>query len=256
MSEMPPQMSEFDLESRQLNELNNFRQGTQPMRTRPFTHFFWDLMMWRHIKDSAFIFGSGLTLLIALTYFSIISVFAYASFGVIILTGTLVFGRQLVFSFQQRTDVPHPFQHILDCSSVISPEYVHQQVDNILHPFNRSLTRMRNLYLADSLAETLKMAFYMYLLTYIGAWFNLMTLVIMGWVGAFTIPKIYTMYRRQIDGVLNMFMGYFRQIRDRISAAFYRQRERVMSKRSAKIEPTLLQKKVTIKQEVKTEKVQ
>jgi len=36
-------------------------------------------------------------------------------------------------------------------------------------------------------------------MTYVGAWFNLLTLAMIVWVMAFVVPKIYVLYRTQID---------------------------------------------------------
>ena len=38
--------------------------------------------------------------------------------------------------------------------------------------------------------DSIKFGLSLWLLTYIGSWFNAMTLVILSWVGLFTIPKV------------------------------------------------------------------
>ena len=39
--------------------------------------------------------------------------------------------------------------------------------------------------------DTLKFGLCLYLLTFLGAWFNALTLVTLVWVAAFTLPKLY-----------------------------------------------------------------
>jgi len=269
---LPPPMAEFDMDSRRDHSvINNSeveyqplqpapqlqqeqQQAVKPIQLRPVINVMRDLFLWRNIKDSGIIFTTGLTLMAALSYFSFISIFSYLSLAILILTGALVFGRQLVFALQQRSG-PHPFQRVLERDIVIQPEYVHQQVDAILQPVNQQLIRMRNLYLADSLAETLKMGLYMYILTYIGSWFNLMTLLMIGWVMAFSVPKLYLINRRQIDRLMDSARLRLRGIQSRIQSQFNAQRDRIRNRGSGKnnVETSKTERTVTYK---KTEKVQ
>ena len=41
--------------------------------------------------------------------------------------------------------------------------------------------------------DTIKFGLSLWGLTYIGSWFNAMTLIILAWVAAFSIPKLYKM---------------------------------------------------------------
>lgn len=229
-------------------------QATQPIQKRPLMNVVRDLVMWRNIRNSAATFGIGLIAIAAFMYFSFITVFAYTSLAVIIVAGSFVFGRQMLFTFQQKT-APHPFHKIMKKEQIVQPEYVHEQLDNVLHSINTSLVKMRNLYLADSLAETLKMALYMYILTYIGHWFNLMTLVMMGWIMAFSTPKVYMMFRPQIDALWNKIAMTLRSVETRMTEMFNQQKEKIMNKRAARNDTTtqVRTEKTTIK---KVEKVQ
>lgn len=197
----------------------------------PTNASFSELVMWRDIKKSAVAFTAGLVILSALSCFSLITVFAYTSLAVIIMVGSFVFGRQLLFTFQHRIE-PHPFKSQLDRNVVLNPEAVHRSLDAVLKPLNHALVRVRNLYLADSLAETLKWALYMYLLTYVGRWFNLLTLVIILWVAAFVIPPIRWIFRTQIDAGTKVVMGHVHQVQNKASAIYQDQRQKIMNKKS------------------------
>ena len=72
---------------------------------------------------------------------------------------------------------------------------------------------MRNLFLADSLGQSLKAALVIYLTTYLGAWFNLLTLAMVMWVTIFTMPKLYTMNRPMIDRGIAIISGNVRRLR-------------------------------------------
>jgi hypothetical protein len=42
----------------------------------------------------------------------------------------------------------------------------------------------------ENMLDSIKFGLSLWLLTYIGSWFNAMTLIILSWVGLFTIPKV------------------------------------------------------------------
>jgi predicted negative regulator of RcsB-dependent stress response len=50
---------------------------------------------------------------------------------------------------------------------------------------------------------SLKFGLFLWVLTYIGSWFNGMTLVIIAVIGVFTLPKVYKTYQVQIDDQVN-----------------------------------------------------
>ena len=46
------------------------------------------------------------------------------------------------------------------------------------------------MFFVEDWIESLKFGLSLWFLTYLGGWFNAMTLAIMAWVGLFTIPKV------------------------------------------------------------------
>lgn len=228
-------------------------------RHRPANYAVADILLWKNAKDSAMVFSLGAFLLFCLTRFSLITLVAYSSLAVLTLVGGWVFVKQMMLTFQKTstkadgaapTPAPsHPFHKQLQREVVIPPDYAHQTLDSVLQPINSTLLRMRNLYLADSLAQTLKLAFFMYMLTYVGRWFNLLTLVSIGWVLAFVVPRVYTMYRPQIDGGLKKMEGQARMASDKVMTVFNQQKDKMMhGKNTAAAADT----SATYKSEVKT----
>ncbi len=55
---------------------------------------------------------------------------------------------------------------------------------------NFVLLELRKLFFVEDWIESLKFGLSLWFLTYVGGWFNAMTLFIMAWVGLFTIPKV------------------------------------------------------------------
>merc|ERR1711950_37000 len=83
---------------------------------------------------------------------------------------------------------------------------------------NASLVELRRLFLVESMADSVKFGLSLWVLTYIGSWFNAMTLVLMSWVGLFTIPKVYINNKTQIDPVLDKIKAQLNEISGKVTA--------------------------------------
>ncbi|XP_077645260.1 reticulon-2 [Lonchura striata] len=79
----------------------------------------------------------------------------------------------------------------------------------------RTLTR---LFLVHSVPESLKFAFLFYLLTYVGAAFNGLTLLAAGVVCAFTFPVLYQRHQAQIDQYTGLARSHLSHLRARLLA--------------------------------------
>jgi len=71
---------------------------------------------------------------------------------------------------------------------------------------NSTLGELRRLFLAESIIDTLKFGASLYGLTYIGSWFNLLTLLIVGWCALFALPKVYLNNQESVDETVGMVM--------------------------------------------------
>jgi len=66
--------------------------------------------------------------------------------------------------------------------------------------------------------DTIKFGLSLWLLTYVGSWFNAMTLVILGWIVAFTLPKVYLNNQAPIDEVLAKVMAQVEEVKGKVMA--------------------------------------
>ena len=57
---------------------------------------------------------------------------------------------------------------------------------------NKTGAALKETYLFKNLKKSLYFAVSMYCLTFVGALFNLSTVLILSWIGLFTIPKLYS----------------------------------------------------------------
>ncbi|KFB39704.1 hypothetical protein ZHAS_00007327 [Anopheles sinensis] len=137
------------------------------------------LIYWRDVKKSGVVFGGGLALLLAMSLFSLISVFSYLS--LLLLFGTISFRiYKNVLQAVQKTSEGHPFKEYLDMDLTLSQEKVQQLATVAVAHVNSVLTGLRRLFLVEDLVDSIKFGVLLYWLTYVGAIFNGITCVMIG----------------------------------------------------------------------------
>lgn len=176
------------------------------------------LIYWRDPKKSGPVFGIGLVLLIAMSCFSLISVFAYVS--LIALLGTICFRiYKNILQAVQKTSEGHPFQEFLELDLSLSQEKIQQIVTVGVAHLNALVAELRRLFLVEDLIDSIKFGLLLWCLTYLGAWFNGMTLVIIAFVALFTLPKVYENNKQTIDTNLDLVRSKITEITDKVKAA-------------------------------------
>lgn len=176
------------------------------------------LIYWRDPKKSGIVFGTILGVLLSLAYFSLISVLAYLS--LLVLSGTVIFRiYKTVLQAVQKTSDGHPFKDILDLDLVLPAEKVHEVADVAVAHANAALSELRRLFLVEDFVDSLKFGVLLWCLTYVGSWFNGMTLIIIGVVALFTLPKVYETNQEQIDQNLALVQAKITEITAKVKAA-------------------------------------
>uniref|UniRef100_A0A8C5DXL2 Reticulon n=1 Tax=Gouania willdenowi TaxID=441366 RepID=A0A8C5DXL2_GOUWI len=164
-----------------------------------------DLLYWRNVKQSGAVFSSVLLLLFSLTQFSVVSVGAYLALAA--LSASISFRiYKSVLQAVQKTDEGHPFKAYLEMEIALSQDQISKYADRILLYSNTCMKELRRLFLVQDLIDSLKFAVLMWLLTYVGALFNGLTLLILAVVSMFTMPLVYEKHQAQID----QYMGLIR----------------------------------------------
>lgn len=72
------------------------------------------------------------------------------------------------------------YRDILDLDLTLPAEKVHAVADVAVANANAAVSELRRLFLVEDLVDTLKFGVGLWCLTYLGSWFNGMTLVIIG----------------------------------------------------------------------------
>uniref|UniRef100_A0A3B3Q7C8 Reticulon n=1 Tax=Paramormyrops kingsleyae TaxID=1676925 RepID=A0A3B3Q7C8_9TELE len=152
------------------------------------------LLYWRDVKQTGLLLSAMLLLLLSLTQFSVVSVMAYLALAA--LSTTISFRvYKSVLQAVQKTDEGHPFKAYLEMEVALSPEQMQRYAETAQHYLNSSLKELRRLFLVQDLVDSLKFAVLMWLLTYVGALFNGLTLLIMAVVSMFSMPVVYEKYQ-------------------------------------------------------------
>merc|ERR1712227_783676 len=155
--------------------------------------------------------------LISICYYSLISVVAYCSLTALLAVLSLKVYTYVMVTFLKK-ETANPLAKFADISVSIPEDKVNSLANNATTKLNASLVELRRLFLVENMLDSIKFGLSLWVLTYIGSWFNAMTLVLMSWVGLFTIPKVYLNNKAQIDPVLDKVKAQLSEISGKVTA--------------------------------------
>ncbi|KAG8190494.1 hypothetical protein JTE90_006668 [Oedothorax gibbosus] len=153
---------------------------------------------WQDPKKSGIALGASLILLFSFKFCSVISVAAYLTLALLIVTVSFRIYKN-VLQAVQKSNEGHPFKEYLEMDIALSQDKVGQTVETLISHVNCVSSKLRSLILVEDLVDTIKLGVLAWCMTYIGAWFNGLTLVILAVVSMFTLPKVYETNKAQID---------------------------------------------------------
>ncbi|KAL1217540.1 Reticulon-like protein B21 [Cardamine amara subsp. amara] len=188
----PPRTDSF------ADEEDNFTQSQSKLQSLV------DLVMWRDVSRSALVFGSGTFLIISSSYandlnFSFISVVAYM--------GLIYLGLMFVLkSLIRRGMVEEEERHKV---VGVREEDVKRMLRLIMPYLNESLLQLRALFSGDP-STTLKMGVVLFVLARCGSSITLWNLAKFGFLGAFTVPKIFISYSTHFSAYGKFWVRRFR----------------------------------------------
>merc|ERR1712007_56397 len=160
------------------------------------------LLYWENPRDSGIACGSILVCLLAVRYISLISVIGNLSLALV--TATMSFRiYKSVLAAVNKTQEGHPFKQFLDIDVTLPADKVAEITDGLFAKLNSILAKLKSVLLVENVLESIKFAVAMYLLTYIGAIMNGLTIVTLAWIGIFSLPRVYRDNQKQIDEAIN-----------------------------------------------------
>ncbi|KAJ0266834.1 Reticulon-like protein B21 [Hirschfeldia incana] len=184
-------------------------RGTFEEKEENFTHSqsklqsLVDLVMWRDASRSALVFGLGTFLIVSSSYandlnFSFISVVAYM--------GLIYLGLMFVFKAVIRRGVVEEEMHR---GVGVREEDVKRMLRVVMPYLNESLLQLRALFSGDP-STTLKMGVVLFVLARCGSSITLWNLAKFGFLGAFTVPKIFISYSTHFSAYGKFWLRRFR----------------------------------------------
>ncbi|XP_045495378.1 reticulon-1 isoform X2 [Colias croceus] len=175
------------------------------------------LIYWRSAPRSGAALGAGLALLVALACCSVVSVLAYAS--LLALSAAVAFRiYKNVLQAVQKTNEGHPFKWLLEKDISVGVERAQSLAAAATAHCNAALHELRRLFLVEDLVDSLKFGVLLWCLTYVGACFNGITLIILGWIALFTLPKAYELNKAQVDANLEIARAKYHEITAKVRA--------------------------------------
>ncbi|NP_001297884.1 reticulon-3-B [Esox lucius] len=171
--------------------------------TKESTYCVMELVYWRDPKKSAVAFGMSLLVLLSLATFSVISVVSYLLLALLCVTITFRIYKSVLQAVQKSED-GHPFKALMEKDLTVKSENFRQFVDMSLTYLNHAIKQARHLLLVEDLVDSLKLAGFMWLMTYVGAVFNGITILILADVIFFSTPLVYEKNKTQIDKYIDL----------------------------------------------------
>uniref|UniRef100_A0A2K6EI09 Reticulon n=1 Tax=Propithecus coquereli TaxID=379532 RepID=A0A2K6EI09_PROCO len=153
-----------------------------------------DLLYWKDTRTSGVVFTGLMVSLLCLLHFSIVSVAAHVA--LLLLCGTISLRvYRKVLQAVHRGDGANPFQAYLDVDLTLTREQMERLSQQIAFRMVSTATQLRHFFLVEDLMDSLKLALLFYILTFVGAVFNGLTLLILGVIGLFTVPLLYRQHQ-------------------------------------------------------------
>lgn len=164
------------------------------------------VLHWKNPIETGIIFAIGATIILALTFFSIISVFAYTGLGLITGSSSIRAYKAVMkmLNMPQETKFDYVWNKVLDINVSISQQKMHDLIDSSLGSLNATLSFIKRVLLVEDKFATIAFGSFLYVLTYLGSWFNGMTLITLTFIALFTLPLVYDKNRAKIDGYANL----------------------------------------------------
>nr|XP_031314731.1 reticulon-2 isoform X1 [Camelus dromedarius] len=180
-----------------------------------------DLLYWKDTRTSGVVFTGLMVSLLCLLHFSIVSVAAHVALLLLCSTISLRVYRK-VLQAVHRGDGANPFQAYLDVDLTLTREQTERLSQQMASHVVSVAMQLRHFFLVEDLVDSLKLALLFYILTFVGAVFNGLTLSFWvsweGVIGLFTVPLLYRQHQAQIDQYVGLVTNQLSHIKAKIRA--------------------------------------
>ena len=176
------------------------------------------IVYWEDPIMSGAIFGSVLVVLLSLSSYSLITVVSYTCLTLLmVVLGVKVYSYVMVM-MKKAEPGSDPLAKVSAMAVTIPDDTITNMSPCIAGFINKTTTELRRLFLVEDMVDTIKFGLSLWLLTYIGSWFNMLTLLILAWVTLFSAPKLYVLNQAQVDEVMGQVMSQIEEVKGKVLA--------------------------------------
>lgn len=184
-----------------------------------------DLIYWKCLKKTGVVFAMTMLVLLSLKCYTVISVITF--FSMAVLTVALLYRVGMtVMGAIQKTGTENAFKHLLEKDTDIPKEKVAEVAEQCTEHLNCAVRHLKKLFLVEDIVDSIKFGVLLWVLSYAGAWFSFLTLLIIDVVLLFSLPKVYEDHQAVID-------EYFGLARTKVGEVL----DQVKSKLPARLQP-------------------
>eukprot|EP00092_Neocalanus_flemingeri_P029941 GFUD01032507.1.p1 GENE.GFUD01032507.1~~GFUD01032507.1.p1 ORF type:complete len:199 (+),score=63.08 GFUD01032507.1:43-639(+) len=174
------------------------------------------IFYWSDPVQSGAVFGSVLVFMVSLCYNSLITVVSYTFLTILLMILLIKLYTYVMVTLKKADLASDPLNTISNLSLSIPTQTISDMSPCIAGNINSFTNDLRHLFFIESLVDSIKFGLSLWCLTYIGSWFNALTLIILSWVGAFTIPKLYNDNQKQVDQMVAKMNSQVEKMKEKI----------------------------------------
>ena len=174
------------------------------------------ILYWEEPLQTGAVFGPVVVVLLSLAAYSLISVVSYTCLTLLMtVLGVKVYSTVMVM-MNKTEPGSDTMAKVAAVTVTIPPETISQMLPCVVETLNKVTTELRRLLLLENMVDTLKFTASLYMLTYIGSCFNMLTLVILAWISLFSAPKLYLENQEKVDKVLGQMMDQLEEAKSKV----------------------------------------
>jgi len=176
------------------------------------------ILYWEDPLQSGAVFGTVLVVLLSLASYSLITVVSYTCLTLLMVVFSVKAYSYVMVMMKKAEPGSDPLAKVAAVPVTIPTETISEMSPCVAGSLNKFTTELRRLFLVENMVDTLKFGVSLWMLTYIGSWFNMLTLVILAWIALFATPKLYQQNQEQVDQVLGQVMAHVEDAKSKVLA--------------------------------------
>jgi len=177
-----------------------------------------NILYWEDPVQSGAVFGTVLVTLVSLCYYSLITVVSYTCLTLLMVVLAVKLYSYVMVMLKKAEPGSDPLAMVAAMPVTVPADTISSMSPCVAASLNNFTTELRRLFLVENMVDTIKFGLSLWLLTYLGSWFNFLTLIILGWLGLFTLPKLYINNQAQVDEVLGKVMAQVEEVKGKVVA--------------------------------------